>query len=264
MLRSIRRQLRAWKEDFLRYWRRLRSFHRVALAILLAMVIVPFARRYALDPLQTEIAETRAALQEQEAPVLVTLPDDDPEVVELLMQVESLEETRESFRLERERAVDAWPAFGKSNRGSILSAFGALISRAGMTRVEFREAGVAGRPAQAKPAAGTSSLDRTDRMSRSRSTERTQETHDEPPERAGDAPPLASARYQYVLAGSFRGVREFLESIDRFSYPARIEQVRLQLAGYEDKSGVSLPRPQPNAVPSLRLSFMLKLYFSDG
>lgn len=261
MLRSMRRQLRTWKEDFLRYWGRLRSFHRVALAILLAMAILPTARRYVLDPLKGQIGEARAALQEKEAPEVITLPDEDPEVQELLLKIESLEETLVSHRAKTKQAVAAWPEFTVANKGTILAAFGELISQSGMTRLEFRDAAAEPLAGSAKPSAGT----RTSRTPTARAPAKTPEkTSAKEPGQAVDKEPLESARYRYVLAGSFEDVRGFLTKIDKFGYPAKIEQASLQLAGNGDgPPGAALPPARPNTAPELHLSFYLKLYYHD-
>jgi hypothetical protein len=260
MLRSMRRQVRGWREDFLRYWGRLRSFHRVALAILLALAILPTARRYVLDPLKGQIGEARAALQEKEAPEVITLPDEDPEVLELQLKIESLEETLVSHRAKTRQAVAAWPDFSTASKGTILAAFGELISQSGMTRLEFRDAATAPLDAPAKSSAGT----RPSRTSAARASAKTPEkTPAQAPGPAADKEPLESARYRYVLAGSFEDVRGFLTKIDKFAYPAKIEQASLQLAGGGDGPGAALPLARPNTAPELHLSYYLKLYFHD-
>lgn len=267
MLRVMRRQARAWKDDFLRYWGRLRSFHRVALAILLAMAIIPAARRFVLDPLKAQVGEARAALQEKEAPEVVTLPEEDADVQELQLKIESLEASMDGHRAKTKQAVAAWPEFTAANKGAILAAFGERITQAGMRRLEFRDASAAPPAAQARPAAGARPGARASRTTAAAPT-KTAKTTPEPaagkvPDAAADKEPLASARYWYVLAGSFEAVRGFLAQIDRFAYPAKLEQVRLQLADGDDESGAAPPMPQVNAAPELRLSFVLKLYFHD-
>jgi hypothetical protein len=248
MMRSMRRQLRAWKQDFLSVWGRLRSFHRVALSIVLAMGMVVVARDRLIDPLKAEIAAARTAMEEAETPDQVTLPEDDVEIQELQLKIESYQDSLASYEKERDEAIAAWPAFRKADRGKILAEMGDLITQSGLIRLEFHD------DESAPPEADEKKTGRAARRPPPKPEEQA---------KPKAAEPLESGVYSYVLLGSFEAVRAFLDKISQFSYPARIENVSLQLD--EQKSDdESLPPPvRPNAPPPLRLSFQLKLYFHE-
>lgn len=256
-MRAIRRQLRAWREEFLQLWGRLRSFHRVSLGIILAFAMMSLVQRYGFSVLKSEIAKARETLEEKEVPDFVTRPEDDPDTQELQLRVENFEETLAARRSEREKAVAAWPRFTKADQGTILAKFNELITEAGLQRLTFRDAALTP-PEDAEPSARRGSRGRRGRGPPPAKPEATDEK-DQAKE------PLETAVHSCVLAGSFDAVSEFLEEVDEFEYPARLEKVRLELADGVTQSEEESPAPliRPNEAPVIRLSFDLKLYFSN-
>lgn len=253
MMRSVRRQLRGWKRDFLGMWGRLRSFHRVALGILLAIVLSRAAIYYPINPLKDEIAVAQEALVESEAPETVTLREDDVEIQELELKNEGLEQGMPARRAKMQEAIAKWPDFSKANKGAILAEFGELITQSGLTRLQFHddEAGPL-EPEEEETGRGRSVR---------RASRPTAKKPPTPAPTAAKPEPLATAIHSYVLAGSFENIQGFLKAVDTFSYPARIEELSLKLAGIETEDGTQPLPIQPNAPPQIRLSFRLKLYF---
>ena len=234
-------------------WGRLRSFHRVALAITLAMVVVVVARKHVIDPLKGEVAEAKKSLEENEVPETVTLPEEDVEIQETELKVESLEERLPEYQAELKKAMESWPKFSKADKGKILAEFNDLIAQSGLTQLEFREGAI--------PLETEEDPKRSARRTRRPAVEKASE---EASAASKTSEPMETAIHSYVLTGTFADVRAFLAKIDKFSYPARIEDPRLQLAELASEDDADAPAPvRINAAPQLRLSFRLKLYFHD-
>jgi hypothetical protein len=253
-MRAIRRQLRAWREEFLQLWGRLRSFHRVSLGIILAFAMLSLAQRYGFSVLKSEIAKARETLEEKEVPDFVTRPEDDPDTQELQLRVESFEETLAARRSELEKAVAAWPRFTKADQGTILAKFNELITEAGLQCLTFRDAALP-LPEEARSDSRRGSRGRRPPPAKPVATD----------EKTKAKEPLETAVHSCVLAGSFDGICDFLEKVDRFEHPARLEKVHLELADAATQSEEESPAPpiRPNEAPVIHLSFELKLYLSD-
>jgi translation initiation factor IF-2 len=277
----MRRQLRAWRQEFGGMWGRLRSFHRVALGITLAMGVMLGGRPYLYDTLKAAVREKREALKKMDAPESIPRPDDDPDSVELRLRIEGLEKGMDARRKERQQAVAAWPAFGKAEKGAIIARFDDLIAQSGLERLEFRDSALPAAPpasAARDPAAAAAEKAKAERERReaerraqaekdkaAKAAEKAAEksaTEKKPAKAKAEKPKpkdaFATAVHGYVLAGPFASVRRFLEAADTFAYPARLENVRLELA---DPAGT--PPPGQRAGPVIHLSFNLKLYLND-
>ncbi|GEM_PF-4806353 len=259
MMRALRRQLRAWKQEFLQFWGRLRSFHRVSLGIILAFAMMSAAQRYGFSVLKREIAEEKETQQKQEVPDLVTRPEDDPETQELQLRLENIEQTIGSHRAKRQKAVAAWPRFTKADQGTILAKFNDLVSQAGLTTETMHDA--ASKPPEAEDK-GTRQGSRVQKPPAEKPKAPEKKSNDSA-EKPKAKEPLDSVVYCCVLAGSFSEVRKFLQEVDKFEYPARLEKIRLELTETASDEGEQTPWLRPNAAPVIRLSFDLRLYFYE-
>lgn len=123
MRRQIRRALRQWETEFAVFWARFTTFHRVALAILLAIGMIYGARRYAFDQRRAELDTRRKELQRQNVPAHVPSPGEDEEVQQNLLRTEGIGESLAQLR-EETAAVAA--ARGRPDYARALEAVAAL------------------------------------------------------------------------------------------------------------------------------------------
>ncbi len=257
MMRALRRQLRSWRQEFLQTWRRLRSFHRVALGIILAFASMSAADRYLYRPLKASIAEQQEKQKELEVPALVTKPEDDAEIQEAGLRIESAEQSVARQREEMAKAVAKWPPFTKSDQGAIVAKFNDLIARAGLRCLQFGEGPL---PAQDEAAGKTLAAPAPRRPAAAKTAAKTDAKADEAPAAKS---PLNSVVHHCLLAGSFEAIQKFLREAERFEYPARLEKVRLALPDLAPDPKTPLPPVQANTPPEIRLNFELTLYYHE-
>ncbi len=253
MMRALRRQLRSWRQEFLLVWRRLRSFHRLSLGIILAFAGMSAANRYLFQPVKAGIAEEQEKQKELEVPELVTRPEDDPDIQELELRIEGFEKTLAQQRKALDDAVAKWPPFNKAEQGAIVAKFNDLIARAGLRCLKFGEGPL---PAAEDPTAKSS---RSTRPRRAAPKEKDAEEDKTPAAKT----PLDTVVHHCVLAGSFGAIRKFFEEAEQFGYPAEMGKVRLELPQPASDEASPLPPVRPNAPPEIQLSFELKLYFHE-
>lgn len=146
MRRQIRRALRQWKTEFAAFWGRFTTFHRVSLAILLAIGMVYGSRRYTFDQRRAEIDTRRKELQRQNVPAHVPTPEEDEEVQQNLLRAEGLGESLAQFREEVAMAATARGQIGYTQALEAVAALDAAIARHGLAvrkrnRKESEEAG---------------------------------------------------------------------------------------------------------------------------
>lgn len=283
MIRSLRRQLRAWKREFLGFWGRLRSFYRVCLGIILAFAMVGAAERFAFKSLKIAITEERDAQKEKEIPEVVTRPEDDPDTQELGVRLENAEERIVKTRETLKKTLAAWPRFGMGDKGPIVTQFGGAIAQAKLTPLAIFDS--AQTPSAAAQGAKEAASRKRTSAAASKADEKGKDTQDGKDDKEKTAPApkapavaLETVEYTYSLAGSFSEIRDFLRGIENFAYPARVESVTLRLAEtasaeaeadadakgkVKEAESPPLPPVLPNQVPSLHLDFRLKLYFHD-
>ena len=257
MMRALRRQLRSWRQEFLQTWRRLRSFHRVALGIILAFASMSAADRYLYGPLKGSVAEELEKQKELEVPALVTRPEDDPEIQEAGLRIESAEQSAARQREEMAKAVAAWPPFTKADQGTIVAKFNDLIGRAGLRCLRFGEGPL---PAQDEAAGKTRAAPAPRRVAATKKDAKADAKADEAP---AAKIPLHSVVHHCMLAGSFEAIQKFLREAERFEYPARIEKVRLALPDLAADAKSPLPPVQANSPPEIQLNFELTLYYHE-
>ncbi len=132
MKRAIRRALREWKEEFARNWAKLNTFMRIVLGIVIAMLIISSGRRWALDPLQDELAEAKKANQVVNMPDGIIRPENDPEVTQLKLKAESLEKSLARARASVKTAASGADVVSPEREIEVLSALDSLISESGL------------------------------------------------------------------------------------------------------------------------------------
>ncbi|MDZ7618078.1 MAG: hypothetical protein U1E05_13825 [Patescibacteria group bacterium] len=261
MMRALRRQLRSWRQEFLQTWRRLRSFHRVALGIILAFASMSAADRYLYRPLKASIAEEQEKQKELEVPALVTKPEDDAEIQEAGLRIENAEQSAAKQRAEMAKAVATWPPFTKSDQGAIVAKFNDLIARAGLRCLRFGEGPL---PAQDEAVKKTRGAPAPRRAAAAKEDAKENAKKDA---KAAEVPaaksPLNSVVHHCLLAGSFEAIQKFLREAERFEYPARLEKVRLALPDLVPDPKTPSPPVPANTPPEIQLNFELTLYLHE-
>jgi hypothetical protein len=96
MIRIIRRALREWKREFLAFWSKFSAFHRIVIAIILAMAIVYAARSRLFDPLQSELTATMVELDTRGVPLRIPDPHNDEVVQDERLRSENLRRSIEN------------------------------------------------------------------------------------------------------------------------------------------------------------------------
>ncbi|MDR2762430.1 MAG: hypothetical protein LBB88_07520, partial [Planctomycetaceae bacterium] len=129
MKRAIRRQLRIWYADITGYLSKLKTFHRTALGIIIAIVIIYAARKYWLDPIRAEIFELESNYEKSEPPNPLPTIESDEEITLAKEQIESRSKNAESKKREMETVAKSRAKITQQNKESVLSEFASIISK---------------------------------------------------------------------------------------------------------------------------------------
>jgi hypothetical protein len=228
------RTIKDWKDDVQGVWGRLKTFHRIALGIMLGMLMVYAARGKVLDPLQAELTKKREALDKKGVPIVVpSVEEGDSDIQETRIRLENLRETGAKWQQRMEQALRQRPQIDRANRSDVLSEFERLIVNSGMV-LQNRS------PYPADAA----------------------QPEQQNPNREADAGnrgyPLSTWAHQYELAGTFESVCKCLASLGKFPYPAHICRIEVQLV--ENATNAATTR---GGEPLILLRFLLELYYHD-
>ena len=224
---QFKRTLQNWQRDIQRVWGRLRTFHRIALAITLSMVAIYGTRRSVLDPLQAEIIKKQDDLDKKDIPQVIPSFEEDEEVQRLQMILENLQEKCPLWQKRKEHAISHRPQINPDNYSRVVREFDALIGAAGMVLQSMSER-----------------LKEEDKAA------------DDPAVR--QEVPLSVRTYQYELAGTFASISRYLEQLKAFHYPARISRVEVRGQETPPDQAVSLRRE-----PLITMRFRLELFYHE-
>ena len=104
-MRRLRNQINQWVREFMALWGRLTSFHRTALGIFIAIVMVWCARDIAIDPLRAALADLEEGMVADGVPDQVPKPEEDNDVQEAELLIENLQRTLETCKKREREAV---------------------------------------------------------------------------------------------------------------------------------------------------------------
>jgi hypothetical protein len=238
---QLRRTIRGWRHEIEGHWGRLRTFHRVALGLVLGMAMIYIARAKVLDPMQAELTETHKGVDDKGIPQIVPVPAEDSEVQEAQLKLDNLRDSSAQWQQRMEAALAKRPQIDRTNRSEVLSEFELLIVNSRMilqNRAPYP-------PAVSSPA---------ERTSKKRAKKTVKPV---PPPAISDSP-LEVWAHQYELIGSFQSVCTCLERIADFPYPAQVLGTEITLATTSTGQLVLQGRE-----PLIRLRFRLEIHYHD-
>lgn len=195
MIRQIKKQIKGWGDEFSRLWGRLKSFHRVALGIALAIGLVWLMRETTLDPLQKKLGTIEKSLSSLGVPQPVPPPEEDNDIQEQELRITNMEQTLAQAREKLEKTVLKMSPLRKSQKSDAVAETYRLVTRAGL-RVK---------------------------------------SYSEPPLKDSQKKSvLPVSEHEYVLEGSFDGIYHFLDSMNGFPWPCRIFKTRIASVSGDD------------------------------
>lgn len=260
-MRAFRRQLRAWREDFLAVWGRLTTFHRVALGICLAIAIIYAGREWWTDPLQAQVNAARTEFQESDPPSPIPTIETDEEIAESVTKIDGRKGTVGQKKKEMEQAIAGRPQVTAANREHALAEFTTLFSKNSLMLL-------AGGPAADTPAPAAAKSRSTKASSRKATPAKTPAAT-----AAGkDEPPMKSEKYDYRLEGTFENIFAFLNQVAEYKYPAKLSDMKIFVEGTpEPDTAVAAAKPPAKTPvspvrtgpPKLHLEFRLTIYMQD-
>ncbi len=237
---QLKRTLRSWKTDIDSAWGRLKVFHRVAMAIILAMGMIYIARTKLLDPLQKTVTETYKDMDKRGIPQVVPTIEEDDEVDKLRLQVESLLGSSTTWREKMEKALENRPQINLSNRSGVVSEFERLVTKSGLTIINRSEIG------ESETGAPNTKTPKTNAGTQ----------QENPADKSRGDMPLDVLKYQYKLRGGFSSIQRFLKEVDKFAYPASLCCLGFTLA--EEGEGAYVYQ---TSARQILMSFHLELYY---
>ncbi|MDR2116174.1 MAG: hypothetical protein LBP87_07320 [Planctomycetaceae bacterium] len=260
MWRLLRRQLRLWHKDFASVWGRLRTFHRTALGILIAIAIVYAAQKYCLKPIEATIADAKSEYEKTEPPNPLPTIENDNDIALAQEQIINREKTAAEKKTEMERVAKSRPKITPQNKESVRSELEAMISK---NKLTLLFGGVSSKNAILLPPRTTAAKTTTTKTatakttaSSTKSNDNTQKTKQESAP-STEEPPLKYEEYDYKIEGHFIDILNFLKQMETFAYPAKITQ--FYLGAPETVSQTFNDR----RAETLQLQFRLILYFHD-
>lgn len=259
-MRVLRRQLRAWREDFQKIWGRLKTFHRTALGILIAIGMVYAGRTIWIDPLNAEIAAAEETLKESDPPDPIPAIETDNEVQEALAKIEGREGMRDKRKKEMEKIAASRPKVTILNKESAVVEFTRLFSQNHLLLIS-------GSPYSEVPPPQATTKPRKSRLSSRKKEADTQKKTTEKAD-SSDSPPLATEKYRFHLEGKFHDIYAFLKEAAKYPYPSRIEQIQLGFllpdeTSTNKKSPQGTDLPTPGSSEKLQLKFQFTLYIQE-
>ncbi|MDR1959655.1 MAG: hypothetical protein LBQ54_11545 [Planctomycetaceae bacterium] len=272
-------------------WGRLKTFHRTALGILIAIGIAYAGVRYCVDPLLAQIAEAKEKLEESEPPDPVPSVETDEEVQKALAKMEGHEAAMNAKKTEMEQIAGTRPKITPLNKDMVLSEFTAMFSKNKLLLLQGGPVPAAGTEVNPPKPVSASSANRSGTPAKkpavpSKTTAppkaaapskaaAAKTASKNPPEVSTpkeEEPPLKSEKYEYHLEGEFENLFGFLKQSESFEYPARISGIYLGTDAAEEKqtgTGPSSKSVLPSRPASektnhkLQLQFHLTLYFHE-
>ncbi|MDO4583783.1 MAG: hypothetical protein Q4D62_06730 [Planctomycetia bacterium] len=260
-MRVLRRQLRAWREDFQKIWGRLKTFHRTALGILLAIGMVYGGRTIWIDPLNAKIAEAEEALKESAPPDPIPTIEADSEVQEALAKIEGREGTREKRKKEMEAVAASRPKVTLQNKEVALAEFRNLYLQNHLLAISESPVSEVPSPQETNPR-------RTRASSRKKGEEKSESTTENAVSKASGKSPLATEKYRFHLEGKFHDIYAFLKETSSYPYPSKIEQIQLGFLLPDENPTDKKPKkepvlPIPGSSEKLQLKFQFTLYIQE-
>ncbi|MDR1477576.1 MAG: hypothetical protein LBJ00_01385 [Planctomycetaceae bacterium] len=275
MKRAIRRQLRIWYADIAVYWGKLRTFHRTALGIIIAIAIIFTARKYWLDPIRAEVVDSESKYEQSEPPNPLPTLESDEEITLAKEQIISREKSTETKKREMETVAKSRPKITQQNKEAVLSEFASIISK---NKLELIFNGIfeTDNPAKTntpKPATPKNTTNKTAAATTKNNTQKSKtNTKKTTPAKSNNKntetdtkttpqnieKPLKTEEYIYYLEGNFDNIFNFLNQIETFTYPIKI--TKLYLGSDEQAVNGLLSNPRQE---KLQLKFNLTLYFHN-
>jgi hypothetical protein len=278
MFRLLRRQLRLWHKDFASGWGRLKTFHRTALGIVLAIAVVLAARKYWLDPMTAQVAGVKSEYEKTEPPNPLPAIDDDSEMILLQEQIIGREKSTAEIKAKMEKIAQSRPKITQQNKETVLSELATMISKhklillLGGVSSKTDSTNPTGKSLQnPKTTVGTKTTPPAKKPNENTSTTK-QETSALSAASPPNVPPLKEEEYIYQMEGHFNNILNFLKQLETFNYPIKVTQFYLgvpETALPADRSRSDYSRSGYNRPDSgrpsekLRLQFHLTLYFHE-
>ncbi|MDR2642139.1 MAG: hypothetical protein LBC74_05030 [Planctomycetaceae bacterium] len=274
MRRAIKRQLRIWYADIAGYLSKLRTFHRTALGIIFAIVLIFAARKYWLDPLRAEVNDLTAKYDKSEPPSPLPTIDSDEEITLAKEQLISREKNAETKKREMETVAKSRPKITQQNKEAVLSEFATIITKNKLILVlggtpdpdDFLPSPT--NPAPRKPAAATKTAAKKQTTNTTKNTNKNTTPNTKTNTKKSDPvtkistqnneSPLKYEEYIYYLEGDFNNVFDFLKQIETFSYPIKV--TKLYIGSGETPTNALPTNSKPE---KLQLKFNLTLYFHN-
>jgi hypothetical protein len=264
MWRLLRRQLRLWHKDFASIWGRLKTFHRTALGILIAIAFVYAARKYWLDPMTATIADAQSQYDKTEPPNPLPTIETDEDIILAQEQIIGREKTAAEKKAEMERIAQSRPKITQQNKESVGIELAAMISQNKLTLLSNQPiaASTSKTSSTAKSVSATKSTSTAQTTaSASKSNDNTQKTKQDKTKQETtvlpEEPPLKYEEHVYKIEGRFSDILNFLKQMETFAYPAKITQL------YLGTPEISSPTLNDRRSENLQLQFHLILYFHE-
>lgn len=141
-------QATQWYQQLAQRWAQLSAFKRFALGLALAIAIAYALMHHQIKPLQQASAALEETLKSDGVPAQVPRPQDDNELQELQLKIESLAGSLETQRAQTHRAIEASSTPPRQEEGRVVGAFDSLVFERGMDLLHRQRTGsevVAGR-----------------------------------------------------------------------------------------------------------------------
>ncbi|MDR1491409.1 MAG: hypothetical protein LBT05_01615 [Planctomycetaceae bacterium] len=253
-MRALRRQLRIWKNDFLSVYLRLTTFHRTVVGLLLALAMIMAARHYWLNPLLTEIKTAKDKYEASNPPDILTTPENDAEIQDVLTKIEGRSAMLEERKKEEERIAKSKQKITQQNKTAVISQFGTLILQEDLQLINTRPATVPPVKTETpKPETKTNTKKKTESAASKTKTEQTPTTV-----KQNVNADIPSEAYDYLIEGDYQNMLKFLQAADKFEYPVKMNSFRLGFP--EIDPGIAKLGAAP-VNRRLQLKFQLTLYF---
>jgi hypothetical protein len=142
------RQLRQWKRELAAQWGRLSALMRFCAGLAVAIAMTYYVINMQVEPLQAERQKVEKELQSAEAPVYVPPPEDDNELQETEISIESITDSLERERRLMAEAIRKANTPATSEEGRVVGAFDNLVFEQGLDilkRERIEPESVAGR-----------------------------------------------------------------------------------------------------------------------
>ena len=233
---KFKRTLKTWRDDYFRFWNKINNFKRIVIGILIAGTCFYFFNNKINQPVLNETIKADEQIEKLDIPNPIPSRDEDEKIPGLEISLESAKKSVPRSKKKLDEASKLKKQINSQNKTIAFIEFNRLIADCHLTVEKLDE------------------YDHLKKVEKTTSRSRKYYAKEKKILVTKDCP-LKIWVHKYELKGTFGQLYKFLKCVDKFKYPARILNIKLE----EIKANQQYR--SRNSPKNRKLSFTLELYY---